>query len=204
LLGIKTFLPDKRLAAVLQDEAAASSSDLERTYIPVLNQLNVSKSKSDSEQLLKEFQDIVGVIVLLATPLSIFAVAELTGISMETITNRLNRFHSVLSIPNASDKPVRILHLSFRDFLVNTTSIFRVDEAETHCKIALHCFASWKTASNATSVVCQATGHKQSILTARPLISIFQQGCNTPVGTGYIISGRADVASPNFQCFFPF
>ncbi|GKZ27706.1 hypothetical protein AbraIFM66951_006144 [Aspergillus brasiliensis] len=139
-VGDQDFLPDKRLAAVLQDEAAASSSDLERTYIPVLNQLNVSKSKSDSEQLLKEFQDIVGVIVLLATPLSVFALAELTGIATEIITNRLNRFHSVLSIPSDSDKPVRILHLSFRDFLVNTTSIFHVDEAETHRKIALHCF----------------------------------------------------------------
>ncbi|KAL2835993.1 hypothetical protein BJX68DRAFT_260056 [Aspergillus pseudodeflectus] len=115
-------------------------SDLERTYIPVLNQLNVSKSKSDSEQLLKEFQDIVGVLILLATPLSEFAIAELTGIPPEIITNRLNRFHLVLSIPSESDKPVRILHLSFRDFLVNTTSIFHVDEAETHYKIALHYF----------------------------------------------------------------
>ncbi|KAL3438799.1 hypothetical protein BDV09DRAFT_78884 [Aspergillus tetrazonus] len=123
-VGDQDFLPDKRLAAVLQDEAAVSSADLERTYIPVLNQLNISKSKSDSEQLLKEFQDIVGVIVLLATPLTIFAIAELTGVPMEIITNRLNRFHSVLSIPSKSDKPVRILHLSFRDFLVNTTSIF--------------------------------------------------------------------------------
>jgi type II secretory pathway predicted ATPase ExeA len=139
-VGDQDFLPDKRLAAVLQDEAAASSSDLERTYIPVLNQLNMSKSKSDSEQLLKEFQDIVGVIVLLAAPLSIIAVAELTRIPMEIITNRLNRFHSVLSIPSEIDKPVRIVHLSFRDFLVNTTSIFHVDEAGTHYRIALHCF----------------------------------------------------------------
>ncbi|KAL4985441.1 NACHT and WD40 domain protein [Aspergillus falconensis] len=139
-VGDQDFLPDQRLAAFLQDEAAASSSDLERTYIPVLNQINASKSKSDSEQLLKEFQDIVGAIVLLATPLSVFALAELTGISTGIITNRLNRFHSVLSIPSESDKPVRILHLSFRDFLVNTTSIFHVDEAETHHKIALHCF----------------------------------------------------------------
>lgn len=139
-VGDQDFLPDQRLAAVLQDEAAASSSALERTYIPVLNQLNVSKSKSDSEQLLKEFRDIVGVIVLLAAPLSIIAVAELTEIPIEIITNRLNRFHSVLNIPSESDKPVRILHLSFQDFLVNTTSVFHVDEAETHYKIALHCF----------------------------------------------------------------
>jgi hypothetical protein len=89
---------------------------------------------------LKEFQDIIGVIVLLATPLPVLAVAELTWIPTEIITNRLNRFHSVLSIPSESDKPVRILHLLFQDFLVNTTSIFHVDEAGTHYKIASHCF----------------------------------------------------------------
>ncbi|KAL4744254.1 hypothetical protein BDW72DRAFT_188952 [Aspergillus terricola var. indicus] len=138
-VGDQDFLPDRRLAAVLQDEAATSSSDLERTYLPVLNQLNVSKTKRDFEQLLKEFQDIVGVIILLAAPLSVVAVAGLTGIPVEIISNRLNRFHSVLNIPNKLDQPVRILHLSFRDFLVNTTSTFHVDEKKTHQNIALHC-----------------------------------------------------------------
>jgi hypothetical protein len=138
-VGDKDFLPDKRLAAVLEDEAATSTSDLERAYLPVLNQLSVSKNKCDSEQLLNEFQDIIGVIILLATPLSVIALAQLTGISMEVICNRLNRFHSVLNIPDQPHEPVRILHLSFRDFLVNTTSTFHVDERQTHQKIALHC-----------------------------------------------------------------
>ncbi|KAL4977899.1 hypothetical protein BDW66DRAFT_149628 [Aspergillus desertorum] len=68
-VGDQDFLPDRRLAAVLQDEAATSTSDLERAYLPVLDQLNVSKTKSESEWLLKEFQDIVGVLFF-SPPLS--------------------------------------------------------------------------------------------------------------------------------------
>jgi hypothetical protein len=138
-VGDRDWLPEERLAAILQDEAATSTSDIERTYLPVLSQLIVSKNKHDSEQLLKEFQNIVGVIILLATPLSVTALAGLTGIPEHKISNRLNRFHSVLNIPEEPHQPIRILHLSFRDFLVSTTSTFHVDEKDTHRDIALHC-----------------------------------------------------------------
>ncbi|KAL4862580.1 hypothetical protein BDV12DRAFT_41942 [Aspergillus spectabilis] len=139
-VGDKNFLPDERLAAILRDGALSSTSDLERTYLAVLNQLLISKSRSDSEQLLKEFQDTVGVIILLATPLSVISLSQLTGVPVVIISNRLNRFHSVLNIPSELHEPVRILHLSFRDFLVSTTSTYHVNKAETHHKIALHCF----------------------------------------------------------------
>ncbi|KAH8691808.1 NACHT and WD40 domain protein [Talaromyces proteolyticus] len=139
LVGDRDWLPQERLTAVLQDEAATSISDIERTYLPVLNQLVVSRNQRDCERLMEEFQNIVGVIILLATPLSVIALARLTGISQDTISIRLNRFHSVLNIPEEIHQPVRILHLSFRDFLINTTSIFHVDEKVTHQKIVLHC-----------------------------------------------------------------
>ncbi|EED12693.1 WD-repeat protein, putative [Talaromyces stipitatus ATCC 10500] len=139
-VGDRDWLPEERLTAVLQDEAATSTSDIERTYLPVLNQLIVSRNKRDCEQFMEEFQNIVGVIILLATPLSVIALARLTGIPQRTISNRLNRFHSVLNIPDEPHQPVRILHLSFRDFLISTTSTFHVDEKETHRKIVLHCF----------------------------------------------------------------
>jgi type II secretory pathway predicted ATPase ExeA len=139
-VGDRDWLPEERLAAVLQDEAATSTSDIERTYLPVLNQLVLSKNERDCERLMDEFQNIVGIIILLATPLSVIALARLTGIPQRTISNRLNRFHSVLNIPDEPHEPIRILHLSFRDFLINTTSTFHVDEKETHRKIVLHCF----------------------------------------------------------------
>lgn len=41
-------------------------------------------------------------------------------IGADLISNRLDSFRSVLSIPGDQDQPVRILHLSFRDFLVQS------------------------------------------------------------------------------------
>jgi type II secretory pathway predicted ATPase ExeA len=138
-VGDRDWLPEKRLLAILQDKAVTSTSDMDRTYLPVLNQLFTSKNRSDFTLLLQEFQDIIGVIILLTTPLSVIALAQLTGISKDDISNRLNRFHSVLNIPDNHDTPVRILHLSFRDFLVNAKGHFHVDEGETHEKIVSHC-----------------------------------------------------------------
>ncbi|KAK6810873.1 hypothetical protein RU639_013594 [Aspergillus parasiticus] len=144
-VGDTDWLPQERLLAVLQDKAATSASEMERTYLPVLNQLVASKSKRDCTTLLQEFQDIIGVIILLAAPLSVVALAQLTGKSKDSVSNRLNKFHAVLNIPKNPEKPVRILHLSFRDFLVSTKSDFYINEHETHGKIALHCLQLMET-----------------------------------------------------------
>ncbi|KAJ5471894.1 hypothetical protein N7539_008837, partial [Penicillium diatomitis] len=82
--------------------------------------------------------DIVGIIILPADPLSINTLSRFTGIGTDQISNRLDSFRSVLSIPGDRDQPVRILHLSFRDFLVRSSSKFLVDERRKHKEIA-HC-----------------------------------------------------------------
>jgi hypothetical protein len=111
---------------------------MDKMYLPVLNQLT-GNNEDDSKELLEEFQDIVEVIVLLATPLSINSLARLLHMPTEDISELLDSLHSVLNIPRDTDAPVRILHLSFRDYLLNTESAFHVDEKATNQKIALHC-----------------------------------------------------------------
>lgn len=138
-VGDEDWLPEERLTAVLEDEAITSTSDMDRTYLPVLNQLLAAKNKKEFERLLQEFRNIIGVIVLLATPLSVITLAQLTGIPENKIINRLKRFHSVLSVPVDLEAPIRILHLSFRDFLIHTEGDFRINEETTHRQIALHC-----------------------------------------------------------------
>ncbi|KAK5797619.1 hypothetical protein VI817_003910 [Penicillium citrinum] len=138
-IGDEYWLPEERLTAVLQNDATTSTSDMDRTYLPVLNQLLAAKNKKEFEQLLQEFQNIIGTIVLLDTPLSVVSLSQLTGIPENKIVNRLKRFHSVLSIPADLDAPVRILHLSFRDFLIHTEGDFRINEKDTHRQIALNC-----------------------------------------------------------------
>ncbi|KOS44725.1 hypothetical protein ACN38_g4304 [Penicillium nordicum] len=144
-IGDRNWSPEKRLASIIQDKALNRTSRLDRTYLPILNQLLTGEDEDESKQLLQEFQDIVGIIVLLASPLSINGLSRLLNIPKGDIYSRLDLFHSVLSVPTDPEAPVRILHLSFRDFLVNPgrkgKSPFWIDEKETHRKMANRCLA---------------------------------------------------------------
>jgi hypothetical protein len=131
--------PKMRLAELLTDQAKYVSK-MDKIYLPILKRLldDQENDESEQQQLLQEFQQIVGVIILLAIPLSINALSLFQGIGGDQISNRLDSFRSVLSIPDNRDRPVRILHLSFRDFLVQSESEFHVDEPKKHMEIA-HC-----------------------------------------------------------------
>jgi len=97
----------------------------------------------EKERLAESFREVVGTIVILADPLSIVALAKLLDLPEDNVSCRLNLLHSVLDIPTEKAAPVRLLHLSFRDFLVNPQkrgkSPFWVDESVTHGRIARRC-----------------------------------------------------------------
>jgi type II secretory pathway predicted ATPase ExeA len=138
-IGDERGRPEKRLELLLQDQRASSSFQIGRTYLLILNQLLSGASEGEITQLKQEFRDIVGVIVLLATPLSVNALAQLIKLPRDDINTCLAGLHSVLSVGENIDIPVRILHSSFRDYLLLTESPFQVDQDEAHSKIASHC-----------------------------------------------------------------
>ncbi|CAG8090977.1 unnamed protein product [Penicillium nalgiovense] len=129
--------PKLRLAELLRDQAKYVSR-MDKTYMPILTRLldDQESDESDQQHLLQEFHDMVGIIILLAIPLSINALSLFLGIGADQISNRLDSFRSVLSVPGDRDQPVRILHLSFRDFLVQSRTKFLVDEPRKHKDIA--------------------------------------------------------------------
>jgi hypothetical protein len=132
--------PEVRLTELLEDQAKYATK-MEKTYLPILTQLLKDQDDDESEQLLQQFQQIVGVIILLAIPLSVNSLSKLLRTRVGVIRNLLNSFQSVLHIPGNQDMPVRILHLSFRDFLVNSRGKFRVNERQTHKQITKYCLA---------------------------------------------------------------
>jgi hypothetical protein len=138
--------PKLRLAELLTDQAKYVSR-MDKTYLPILTRLldDQESDESEQQQLLQEFQDIVGVIILLAVPLSINALSLFLRIGADQISNRLDSFRSVLSIPDDRDQPVRILHLSFRDFLVQSRTKFLVDEPKKHKDIAKSCLKTMRS-----------------------------------------------------------
>ncbi|KAI9834042.1 MAG: hypothetical protein M1819_003327 [Sarea resinae] len=135
--------PKKRLATILEYEMADQASKFDRTYLPILNQLLAGQDEVEQEKLAREFREVVGAIIVLANPLSSVSLATLLGIQQDDVACRLELLHSVLSIPTNKAHPVRLLHLSFRDFLLDPRkrgrSPFWVEETKTHERIACKC-----------------------------------------------------------------
>ncbi|RKK65198.1 hypothetical protein BFJ69_g16501 [Fusarium oxysporum] len=135
--------PDELLQSVLDVAGAGQGSKLEMTYSPVLRQQVLNRSGSERLDIIESFRLIVGTIVTLANPLSMRALALLLDVHVSKVTTRLSALHSVLDIPDTLDTPVRLLHLSFRDYLVGLDkrelAEFRVDERHTHQSLAKHC-----------------------------------------------------------------
>ena len=113
--------PEGKLIKVLCYQSAGSLTQLKKTYLPVLNQiLKGCVTETDREHRMKEFKDVIGTIVLLFEPLSRISLANLLGVSINIINRRLHILHSVLRVPTDPTSPVRLFHLSFRDFLVDS------------------------------------------------------------------------------------
>ena len=126
--------PKKRLKSFLRYQTSHQVSKLDKTYLPILNYLFSDEDELDRERRTSEFREVVGAIVLLESPLSILSLANLLNIPQDDISCRLDLLHSVLNIPAEENMPVQLLHLSFREFLLDTKkqgkSPFWVDEKE--------------------------------------------------------------------------
>ncbi|CAJ2508307.1 Uu.00g094930.m01.CDS01 [Anthostomella pinea] len=134
--------PARKLHKVLVHRTTRQESKLDGTYLPVLNQMVAGCSIRERDEAIREFQNIVGSIAILASPLSTSALARMLNVAQDIIDARLDLLHSVLSIPSSSTSPVRLFHLSFRDFLLDPAkrqSLFWVDEKKTHKQLVTQC-----------------------------------------------------------------
>ncbi|KAG8677869.1 hypothetical protein FPOAC1_003897 [Fusarium poae] len=131
--------PSIQLRKVLDYQSKGHVSQLDLTYGPVLRSFITGVSGDDKKQIINNFKMIIGGIVMLADPLSARALSQLLKVDPEVVDNRLDTLHSVLNIPPTRNAPVRLLHLSFRDYLIKEKSEFQVDERCTHQMLAKHC-----------------------------------------------------------------
>jgi hypothetical protein len=110
---------------------------------PVLNQLLVGLSEEEKTETLELFRAILDTIMILSDLLSSSALARLLHIPQDDVDVGLDMLHSVLNIPPSRDIPIKLFHLSFRDFLLDpskrSTNIFWIDEKEAHKRVATNC-----------------------------------------------------------------
>jgi hypothetical protein len=160
-VGTKGGNPEEYLNKVLQ-YPKATFSQLDRTYLPILDQLLGQQENRDKEDWLHAFRGLVGSIVILESPLPVGPLAHLLQIPQKEVERRLDALHSVLSIPNGKHVPIRLLHLSFREFLVDPQkqgkSPFWVDEKSTHNKLASRCLELMSGQSGLRQDMCSLSG----------------------------------------------
>ncbi|KAL6690378.1 putative wd40 protein [Trichoderma pleuroticola] len=116
---------------------------LDAVYLPILNCLCSKYGDNRRQKQFKQVQELVSTIVLLENPLSIISLSDLVGIPTAAIKIRLSSLHSVLNIPVDETVPIRLFHLSFRDFLLHRetrekTALW-IDEKETHRRLTTQC-----------------------------------------------------------------
>jgi hypothetical protein len=120
-----------------------NQSKLDRTYLPVLDRLLERQHEKNKEKLVSEFQQVVGAIVTLESPLSVPTLAKLLDLPERLIRLRLDPLHSVLKVPDDDTVPVRLFHLSFRDFLLDPDTRKKtplgINETDMHYRLAKQC-----------------------------------------------------------------
>ncbi|KAL8959103.1 MAG: hypothetical protein Q9193_003975 [Seirophora villosa] len=114
--------PKERLSEILDSghTGRGGTAELDSMYMQVLgSSLSDGRDKEEISRLCDRFKRIVGSIVTLFDELSVSALAELLSVTDESVDAALNRLHSVLNIPVDKESPIRLIHPSFHDFLID-------------------------------------------------------------------------------------
>lgn len=135
--------PDEKINHILEYRTRGDEG-LSSLYHSVLAHLFIPRhAKND---FITQFRKIVGSVILLASPLSISSLSILLDVERREISWKLNALSSVLDVPS-EDAPIRLFHLSFREFLLDKDSFSNndsctnlwIEEALVHRELATRC-----------------------------------------------------------------
>ncbi|KAI8682368.1 Ricin B-type lectin domain-containing protein [Fusarium sp. Ph1] len=127
--------PGQMLETVLSSQGECVASRLDELYAPILARAYIGQSTA----VIDEFQQLVGAIVITDSPLSILALSRLLHVPEDTITDQLNKLHSVIDVPQSTASPIRLHHTSFRHFLLSSHSEYSLDVKLIHDYLAACC-----------------------------------------------------------------
>lgn len=140
------FHPRPRLGLILNDETHPSSTGvLDKIYSDILmNSIIGGCEEPDKTELSEQFKRTVGSIVVLSESLDAMSINELLGQDQGETNALLNCLHSVLELTgNSGSSNIRLLHPSFRDFLLDSQrckdTLFYVHEQKAHRTVFINC-----------------------------------------------------------------
>ena len=124
-------------------EEEAPQNKVDEIYLKVLSFPHLAKStKVTKERFYATAKKSLGFICVLFKPVSAASLSELLQIEREELDKALRRLHAILDV-RQDDAPVALVHLSFRDFLLDEERSrelpFRVDESAMHRAVFERC-----------------------------------------------------------------
>ncbi|KAK2125531.1 LOW QUALITY PROTEIN: hypothetical protein NOF04DRAFT_9629 [Fusarium oxysporum II5] len=137
-----------RLSGLVESKAPNSSplQELDQLYTIILQNSIIVHSSHDSSEPSQWFRRVVGAIIVLSDTFSSASLCTFLGEG--SLRPAIDNFHSVLNIPDDPEKPIGILHPSFRDFLLDPSrcldSRFHINEQKAHQYLLDCCFRIMK------------------------------------------------------------
>lgn len=136
------------------DGADDGVSQLAQTYLPVLHdafQLKPEEQQPDKfEADATNGHRIISAVILASMPVSAITLAGLLDLELEVVHSWLRSLRPVFDVGEHGDSPVKPLHKSFSDFLLDkkarSSAEFRVDSDGSHEFMALQSF--WRMMNN--------------------------------------------------------
>jgi NACHT domain len=143
--------PEKQLSIILQcigsnppTPRLSLTGSLDVMYSQILKaSIYKNYDEEEREEQLDLFRRVVGSIAILLDTLPTNALASLVDLPTRDMDDILKEVQAVLDVPDSIDMPIRMLHPSFRDFLLNKKRCsdlnFWIDERQAHHKLLDHC-----------------------------------------------------------------
>jgi hypothetical protein len=133
--------PDRRLAALIQAKPRQSGQKygrLDELYSYIVKEASGSSTPFDSVD--SDLRSVLIALVLAQQPLTANGLAVMSGVDQDTCHECLRRISALLDYRHDSDEPVRLMHLSFPDFLSDPRRCsalpgYVVDAASDHLHI---------------------------------------------------------------------
>ncbi|KAF8535469.1 hypothetical protein BDD12DRAFT_892769 [Trichophaea hybrida] len=143
-IGDPDWHPDESLIIILKDDyvGQTATGELDDIYTKILMHAITSGAR-DQQKIRSQFRQIVGAIVTLLDTLPATTLDRLLLLREGTVHARLRCLHSILDIPKSQGSPIRLLHPSFRDFLLDEQRCkdpqFYIDQGEAHTHLFVSC-----------------------------------------------------------------
>ena len=144
-IGDDLDLPPKRLESVLNDHSADHLRPLDKIYLQVIQ--NSTPDRYQGQERLKRLEELKKILGLLTVSFDTLSIASLAGLlskDSQAVLALLRPLHSVLHVSELQDDPVRPLHPSFREFLLDQERHLAdeiwIDRRMTHHQVFKQCF----------------------------------------------------------------